>query len=184
MNDDRVDASSNLAVACASERWYAVCCKPRQEAVAEENLLRQGYRTYLPRTRNARHRRGQWIDVIEPLFPRYLFIRIDPALHSTASVHSTRGAVGLVRFGGQPTVVPEQVIETIRRREDTSTGLHHVNHPLFCAGEAIRLAEGPLAGMEGVFAEEDGEKRVIVLLELLGKANKIRVDRNWVAPAA
>ena len=32
----------------SNERWFAVCCKPRQEAVAEENLLRQGFRVYLP----------------------------------------------------------------------------------------------------------------------------------------
>lgn len=184
MNEGRADASSNLAVARASERWYAVCCKPRQEAVAEENLLRQGYRTYLPRIRNSRRRRGQWVDVIEPLFPRYLFIRINPVLHSTAPVRSTRGAVGLVRFGGTPAVIPEQMIEAIRRRADANSGLHLSDHPLFCAGDAIRLAEGPLAGMEGVFIEENAEKRVIVLLELLGKANKIRVDRNWVVPLA
>jgi transcription antitermination factor NusG len=44
--------------------------------------------------------------------------------------------------------------------------------------------QGPLAGLEGVYSEEDGEKRVIVLLELLGKANKMRVKRDWVVPAA
>jgi len=166
------------------DRWYAVCCKPRQEAVAEENLLRQGYRVYLPRIRNTHHRRGQWIDVIEPLFPRYLFIRVDPALRSTAPVRSTRGAVGLVRFGGQPAVVPEEVIDTLVQRETPDSGLHQDSRPLFCAGEAVRLAEGPLVGMEGVFIEEDGEKRVTVLLELLGKTNKIRIDRDWVVQAA
>ena len=38
--------------------------------------------------------------------------------------------------------------------------------------------------MEAVFAEQDGEKRVFVLLELLGKTNKVRVDRDWVARAS
>jgi hypothetical protein len=38
--------------------------------------------------------------------------------------------------------------------------------------------------MEAVFAEQDGEKRVIVLLELLGKTNKVRLLRDWVARAA
>jgi len=70
------------------------------------------------------------------------------------------------------------------RRADTDSSLHQDDRPLFCAGESIRLVEGPLAGMEGVFNEEDGEKRVIVLLELLGKANKIKVDRDWVIQAA
>ena len=45
----------------------------------------------------------------------------------------------------------------------------------------IKQADGPFAGMETVFAEQDGEKRVIVLLELLGKTNKVRVVRDWVA---
>lgn len=166
------------------ERWYAVSCKPRQEAVAEENLLRQGYHVYLPRIQNTHHRRGQWVSMIEPLFPRYLFIRLDPALRSIAPVRSTRGVVGLVRFGGRPAVIPEQVINAIVQREAPGSGLHQDNRPLFCAGEPIRLEEGPLTGMEGVFVEQDGEKRVIVLLELLGKANKIRINRDWVVQAA
>ena len=166
------------------EHWYAICCKPRQEAVAEENLLRQGYHAYLPRIRNTCRSRGQWIDKVEPLFPRYLFIRLDPNMRSTAPVRSTHGAAGLVRQGGLPAVVPEQVIEAIMQRADADSGLHQDNRPLFCVGEPIRLVEGPVAGMEGVFNEEDGEQRVIVLLELLGKANKMKVNRDWVVPAA
>ena len=166
------------------ECWFAVCCKPRHESVAEENLLRQGFRVYLPRIVVRRRRRGQWADVVEALFPRYLFIRINRSLQSTATVRSTRGAVGLVRFGGEPAVVPDAVIDAILQREDSASGLHQDDRPMFCAGESIKLVEGPLAGMEGVFTEKDGEKRVIVLLELLGKTNKISVSRDWIASAA
>ena len=166
------------------ERWYAVCCKPRQEAVAEENLLRQGFKVYLPRIRIRQRRRKQWLDAVEVLFPRYIFIRVDPARRSTATVRSTRGVVGLVRFGGQPAVVPGAVMDALSQREDAVSGLHQDNRPLFCAGEAIRLMDGPLAGMEGVFTQRDGDKRVIVLLELLGKANKVSVSRDWIARAA
>ena len=115
---------------------------------------------------------------------KYLFIRVDPTLRSTAPVRSTRGAVGLVRFGGQPAVVPQEAIDAIVQREAPDSGLHQDNRPLFCAGEPVRLEEGPLAGMEGIFVEKDGEKRVIVLLELLGKANKIRINRDWVVQSA
>ena len=168
----------------ATDRWYAVCCKPRQESVAEENLLRQGFRVYLPRIRIRQRRRGQWIDAVEVLFPRYIFIRVDPLRRSTASVRSTRGVVGLVRFGGQPAVVPDAVMDALRQREDTASGLHQDNRPLFSAGETIKLVDGPLSGMEGVFTQQDGDKRVIVLLELLGKANKVTISRDWVARAA
>ncbi|MCE5181749.1 MAG: transcription/translation regulatory transformer protein RfaH [Anaerolineaceae bacterium] len=166
------------------ECWYAICCKPRQELIAQENLLRQGFHVYLPRIQIRKRRRGKWVDTIEPLFPRYLFIRVDPNRHSTAPVRSTRGAIGLVRFGGQPAVAPDRVIEALLQREDRATGLRQDDRTLFCAGEPVRLMEGPLSGMEGVFAQEDGEARVIVLMELLGKANKVRVSRDWVAPAA
>ncbi len=167
-----------------AERWYAVHCKPRQEAVAEENLRRQGFHVYLPRIRIARRRRGQWIDAIEALFPRYAFIRVDPLRRSTATVRSTIGVVCLVRFGGQPAVVPDAIMEALARREDAASGLHQDNRTLFCAGERVKLVDGPLTGLEGVFTQQDGEKRVIVLLELLGKANRIRVSRDWLARAA
>jgi len=166
------------------DRWYAVCCKPRQEAVAEENLLRQGFHVYLPRIRIRQRRRGHWLDAVEVLFPRYIFIRIDPQRRSIASIRSTRGAVGLVRFGGQPAVVPDGVMDALRQREDAASGLHQDKRPLFNAGEPIKLVDGPLAGMEGVFTQQDGDKRVIVLLELLGKANKVTVSRDWIARAA
>ena len=70
------------------------------------------------------------------------------------------------------------------QREAPESGLHQDNRSMFCAGEPVRLEEGPLAGMEGIFIEKDGEKRVIVLLELLGKANQIKVNRDWVVQAA
>jgi transcriptional antiterminator RfaH len=167
-----------------SECWYAVSCKPRQEAVAEENLLRQGFHVYLPRIRIRQRRRGHWLDAVEVLFPRYIFIRIDPLQRSTATIRSTRGVVGLVRFGGQPAVVPDAVMDALREREDAASGLHEDKRPLFSAGEAIKLVDGPLAGMEGVFTQKDGDIRVIVLLELLGKANKVTVSRDWIARAA
>ena len=164
--------------------WFAVCSKPRQEAVAEENLMRQGFYVYLPRLRIRRRRRGQWIDSIEVLFPRSLFIRIDPVRQNLAPVRSTRGVIGLVRFGGQPAVVPDEVMDALLQCQDPTSGFHQENLTPYSAGDRIKLVDGPFAGMEAVFAEPDGEKRVIVLLELMGKTNQVRVSRDWVAKAA
>lgn len=166
------------------ERWFAISCKPRQEWVARDNLLRQGFHVYLPRIQVKKRRRSQWVDVIEVLFPRYLFIRIDPAKNSIAPIRSTLGVVGLVRFGGQPAVVADEVMNALFQRENPDTRLHQDNQPLFNVGEPVRMIEGPLAGLEGIFVQEEGEKRVIVLLELLGKANKVRVNRDLIVQAA
>ena len=164
------------------ERWFAVCCKPRQESVAQENLVRQGFHVYLPRIQVKRRRQGQWVDAVEVFFPRYIFIQLDMAKRSIAPVRSTRGAVGLVRFGGQPAVIADEIMNALFEREDAN-GLHQDGRTQFCVGEQVKLVDGPLAGMECVFEQEDGEKRVTVLRELLGKSNRMSVNRDWVVQA-
>lgn len=165
-------------------RWYAALCKPRQETVAEANLVNQGFGVYLPRLTSARRRAGRWVDMVEPLFPRYLFVAADLESKSLAPIRSTRGVSGLVRFGGQPAVVPDHLVEALRRREDPATGLHDCARPLFAAGDHVKLLQGPLAGLEGVFAAETGDLRVIVLMEMLGRLNRLEVSRDWVAIAS
>ena len=164
--------------------WYAVRCKPRQEAVAQENLARQGFDVYLPRLRTTRRRCGKWVACIEALFPSYLFLRNDPSRQSMASVRSTRGAIDLVRLGGQPAVVPDTIIVNIQSREESASGLRQDDRSPIQTGDPVRVVDGPLAGLEGVFRQQDGERRVIVLLELLGKAHSMALSLDWVARAA
>ena len=165
-------------------RWYAVCCKPRQEMVAEENLRRQDYHVYLPRMRIRQSRRGQMRDSVAVLFPRYIFIRLDPQRRSMTAVRSTRGVVGMVRFGAEPAVVPDAVMDVLLQSKDAASGLHPNIQAKFNVGDPVKLVRGPLLGMEALFQELDGDKRVVVLLEMLGKANKIRISREWIARAA
>ncbi len=162
--------------------WYAVLCKPRREALAEANLLNQGYRVYLPRLATQRRRDGRWIDIVEPLFPRYLFITSGRAQQGFAPVRSTPGASGLVRFGGQAAAVPETVIDALRARQDPGSGAC-ARRSVFQPGAAVEFRSGPFAGLEGVFEVEAGEDRVFVLLEFLGKVNKLKVSRDWLVAA-
>jgi transcriptional antiterminator RfaH len=96
--------------------WYTVFCKPHGEKTAETNLENQGYAVYLPRLLTSRRRAGKWVKRIEPLFPRYLFLRPRDARQSLAPVRSTLGVTSLVRFGGQPAVVPDVVVDALRAR--------------------------------------------------------------------
>jgi len=163
--------------------WYAVMCKPRREALAEANLLNQGYRVFLPRLAIQRRRDGRWVDSVEPLFPRYLFLATANDRQSLAPVRSTLGVSNLVRFGGEPATLPEAVVESLRQRQDPSTGACAQRSP-FKRGAAVKLQAGPFTGLEGVFDIEAGENRVFVLLDFLGKINKVKVSRDWLVPAA
>ena len=175
-----------------SAHWYAVFCKPRGEATAEANLLRQGYNIYLPRLVSERRKAGKWVPSTEPLFPRYLFLQPRDATHSLAPVRSTLGVTGLVRFGVQPAVVPAALIEELRACEAAGSGGQDANgvggqqtrRELFAPGAQVKFMTGPFAGLEGIFSKASGAQRVIVLLELLGRMQDVTVARDWIVPAA
>jgi transcriptional antiterminator RfaH len=155
-------------------QWHLVHTKPRQEKCALENLERQGYQCYLPTLPSETLRQGVLAVSDEPLFPRYLFIRLgrEDSAKSWAPIRSTRGVGRLVSFGGEPARVDDRLIEFLRTREASLQG-----EParLFKPGERVRLMEAPFAGVEGIYQMADGERRVIVLIEILSKPVAVRV---------
>lgn len=162
--------------------WYAVHTKARQEHVAVENLHRQDFETFLPLIRQSRRRRSQWREVTEPLFPGYLFTRLDLDADNIAPIRSTRGVSGLVRFGGMPIPVPDAIVEDLMAIQDDTDGVI-CTATLFRTGDRVSIAGGPLAGLEGIFQASDGKERVSLLLDFLGKQQRITVSRHHVAPA-
>ena len=163
--------------------WFAVHTKPRQESVAEKHLLNQGFTTYLPKIRLRKQRRGKWARVVEPLFPRYLFIRCDPNVDSTAPVRSTRGAVGLVRIGSELRPVPDEVIAFLKQAEAQDEQLREDDSWPHRPGDRVQVLEGPFAGMEGIYQEPVADSRAVLLLELLGRVTPITVDMESLSPS-
>jgi transcriptional antiterminator RfaH len=154
--------------------WYLVHTKPRQEKCALENLLRQGFQCYLPTFPSEKLRQGVLTVTDEPLFPRYLFIRLGQggATPSWAPIRSTKGVSRLVSFGVEPTKVADSLVEALRVQESSvqaDPGRH------FRPGERVCLTEAPFAGIEGIYQMADGERRVMVLIELLSKQVRVRV---------
>jgi transcriptional antiterminator RfaH len=158
--------------------WYAIHTKPRQEEHAEEHLRRQEFEVYLPRIKQPRRYRGRWRDAIEPLFPRYLFIRLDLGSDNVAPIRSTRGVSKLVSFNGLPATVPEPLIDALVESADPDTGLLHPHEDRFKPGATVTIVNGPLAGLEAIFKAHDGEARSIILLELLGETRQLKIDRD------
>jgi transcriptional antiterminator RfaH len=155
------------------ESWFAVATKPRSEAIAEENLRRQGYECLWPRVARLLRGAGGMKQRVESLFPNYVFIRADPDSTSLAPVRSTRGALGLVRFGGEPSRVPNSVIARIRERIDALDGMVRLRAPELVPGQALRITEGPLGGWDAVFLTREGGDRVRLLLQLLGTSREV-----------
>jgi transcriptional antiterminator RfaH len=135
------------------KQWFVVQSKPKQETRAEVNLGQQGYETYCPRLIQRRRYRGRRKEVIEPLFPRYLFVRLEQGRDDFAPIRSTLGVTSLVRFGGVPGVLPTGIIEEIKAREDETRG-KHVHSPKWQPGDEVEIVEGAFTGLKGLFLAE------------------------------
>ena len=161
--------------------WYAVHTKPRAELLARAQLERQGFECRVPRTRRAlRDARGMR-EVIEPLFPRYLFLYADPDRHNLAAVRSTRGVSGLVRFGAEPARVPQRVMDGLAARTRADDGLVELSTPALTPGTSVRIAQGPFAGLDAIFQANGAKERVVLLLRVLGEACPVRVPLRHLA---
>jgi transcriptional antiterminator RfaH len=157
--------------------WFAVVTKPRQEHIALANLERQGFECFLPMALNPYQRRSNRCGpVVEPLFPRYLFLRAVASQQNLAPVRSTRGVVGMVRFGVELAVIPDPVINGLKGRRQGERGLIRIEPVPVKAGDTVRVFDGPLAGIEGIVTERNSENRAFILMEILGRQTRVEVD--------
>ncbi len=114
--------------------------------------------------------------IIEPLFPRYLFLNAIADQQNLAPVRSTRGVTTMVRFGTELAVVPESIINAIKNRMDPATGLIRIKPVEVKAGDKVRVFDGPLAGVSGIVQERSSENRALILMELMGRPTAVEVD--------
>jgi len=163
-------------------RWYLVHTKPSAEGTARSNLERQGYEVYYPQLARTVRRGGRWKETVAALFPRYLFIRVLHGLQSFGPIRSTLGVSEVVRFGSEYAVVPAGVIRGLKERTDPVTGLHRLKPRTLSRGVPIRIADGALRGLEGVFERDIGSDRVLVLLKLLGESTSVDVSIDFIVP--
>lgn len=160
--------------------WYLVYSKPRAEGQAVVQLERQGFRCYLPRLKVTRKVRGRLVGQIEPMFPRYLFISLDTSTDNWAPIRSTIGVSRLVRFGVEPAIVPDSLIQLLMDRED-GQGLLTPPRRNFEPGDRVRIFEGPFKDYEAIFVAKNSTERVIVLLQILGKDSRVAIDPAHLA---
>jgi transcriptional antiterminator RfaH len=163
--------------------WYAVYTHPHAEPKALEHLLRQGYSAYLPRYRTrVSHARRRQI-VLRPLFPRYLFAAVDRATMPWRPILSTVGVTDVVRTGDEPATVPEEIVAAIREREKIG-GFDRIDpRQRLRLGELVRVTAGAFEGMIGSLVELRDQDRIVVLLELLGRAVRAQLAAEVVESA-
>jgi transcriptional antiterminator RfaH len=168
------DPDSASMGAATGQRWFVAFTQSRRELLAIENLNRQGWRTFLPfHVATRRHARRFWT-VRAPVFPRYVFVALDLEWDRWRSVNGTFGVQRLVMAGDWPIPAPVGVVETLMQSVDRQGNLEFT--PALKPGSRVRLVSGPFAEAFGVLDALDASGRVEVLLEMLGRSIRLKVD--------
>lgn len=164
LNDSQTSAES--------AQWYLIQCKGGESFRAAEQLENQGYHVFHPVLGVQRKRRSKLVWVTEPLFPHYLFIRLDQLVSNWRPIRSTRGVLKLVTFGDQPAVVPAHIVDTLCQhlvdKETTQEAYFHV-------GDAVEVTEGAFKGQLAQLTELKGQDRALLLLTLLNRPQQVEV---------
>lgn len=156
--------------------------KSRFENVVYEGLTRKAKDVFLPRVTRRSRRRDRKAYVHTPLFPGYLFVKTGETPGERLEVLKTVGVVSMIGNRDRPIPVTEVVIESLRImvlvNDPIETG------PCFTAGEPVRVACGPFAGVEGAFLRHQGSDRVVVNVPAMGQSASICVDADDVEPVS
>jgi len=142
--------------------WHAVQYKAGQGSRALANLENQSIRCFHPEISVERVISRKQAVRSEPLFPGFIFIQMDQDDPSWKKLHSTRGVLRVLSFGGKPGVIPDEVIDYIADTLETVQSAGGLRK-----AEPVRTQAGPFKGLEAIFHSYDGEERAIVLISFM-----------------
>lgn len=160
-------------------RWYLAYTKPREEKIAQVNLQQQDFEAYLPLYKKFKKTEQGPVALFEPMFPRYILFRPGKPEQSISSVRSTKGIATIVRFGFEPAMLHDELVQRIRQLEQDRNHATLQELSNLKAGQTVRLKNTALGGMEGLI-QSVSSKRVAVLLEILGRPTVVQLEHHQV----
>jgi transcriptional antiterminator RfaH len=113
---------------------------------------------------------------IRPYFPGYLFVKADLEQVGQSALQFMPYSHDLVCFGGEPAIVPENLICAIHQRVEEIAKAGGENLDGLHKGDVVQINYGPFEGFQGIFdVKIPGSERVRILLKLLD-ARQIPVE--------
>jgi transcriptional antiterminator NusG len=152
--------------------WYAVWTRSRAEKAVHEQLERKGVEVFLPTV----PRWSRWKDrrkqIDWPLFPGYCFARFEP--QDSLQILNCTGVATIVSFDGKLAPIPSGEVDAIRRL--VTSGLRYDSCPFVKEGDRVEVIHGPLKGVSGLLMKKDRHARLVLSVDLIGRAVAVTVD--------
>ncbi len=157
--------------------WYAIYTKPRTEKKALIELEEKGIETYLPIFKTLRQwsDRKKWVE--EPLFKSYIFVKVsEKEYYDAINIFHT---VRYITFEGKAVPIPQQQIEAIKVYITQEENLN-IDMSSYKSGQAVRIIEGPMKGLQGTLVRVTGQNKVRIEIDGVGKAVYINIPGAYI----
>jgi transcriptional antiterminator RfaH len=165
----------------SEQKWCVVHTQPRSEKRAEHNLRRQNYKVFAPFiARTVRHARQSKL-VESPLFPRYIFVKLDLEHDRWFSINGTGGVCELITVLDRPLPLPGGLVEALMAAPAASPP-EDVDED-FRVNKTVQLRGGPFAELIGCIEDIDDRGRAQVLLEIMGRAVPVQTTVSQLRTA-
>ena len=176
-----IDGSGSMEY-FASLHWFVIHTKPRDEHRVKSHFEGMGIETLLPLYKNYRSLRERMCPVVNPLFPNYVFARLNLERHYY-KVKWTRGVNRILGVGSEPIPISERVIQMLKERmgdDDTVQLLEDLQE-----GNIVQITSGPLKDFVGAFQKGlSSSGRVRILLSLIGTDLPVQIHRWQIKKVA
>ena len=158
--------------------WCLAQAKAKREKLAEQNLRRQGFETFSPKIARTRRHKGCFRNELVPLFPSYMFVRMPSPSMRWRAIGNTLGISRIVGFGDSgPAPVSDELVAGLMQRCDAA---ERVQPASFRPGDKVRIASGPFSEFIASVDSMPSERRIWVLLEIMGEQRRLAVGPEMV----
>lgn len=162
--------------------WYAIYTRPNAEKKVYERLVLLGYDTFLPLVVSVRNWSDRKKKISTPLISTFVFVKIERLkLYDLLQV---KGALGILKYIGQPAVIKDQEIENLKILMQDATEVSPIENVDFEAGEDVLVTQGPFTGLVAKSLIIKGKRRIIVTVEALGSALEVNLPLSFVVKTA
>src|SRR5437016_4491721 len=162
----------------AVRQWFAIRVKSRCEKMVASIAHHKGFEEFLPLYYCRRRRSDRFKTVELPLFPGYVFCRLDPQYRLPLLV--SPGVLHFVGIGKLPAPIDDEEMSSIQCV--LRSGSKVEPWPFLQVGQRVSVEYGPLAGVEGLLIEAHKQHRVVVSVTLLRRSVAAEIERDWVRP--
>lgn len=165
----------------STSHWITIYTKPKQEGIAMTNIIRQGYDVYCPMVmRRVSHARKVQT-VLRPLFPNYIFVKLEQHKQQWRPLLSTKGVTSVVCFDNKPSLLPATLIDQLRSSE-AEGNLVESTAPQFKPGDEVNITDGPFKNFIAKTLSVADKDRIWLMLDLMGQSVRTKHETWSISP--